>query len=193
MQSAGLRRIALAGSMLVLSAAPPSGQSADYYPLAVNSRWTYTVSTTGGFLGDQDGTSTTLVQATELVKGQRYFRVNTSFKNLPFPTESNLFRKTATALYRRLDDEDEVAMPLPLKVGLEWSTRGAGDVVLHHRVESLESVKLGTQTFENCFKIQHSSVQAKSFDYYAPNVGLIKTVGQAAGSRLEFTLATFRR
>jgi hypothetical protein len=165
---------------------------ADYYPLARSSRWTYSVVITGGLLGVQEGTSTTAVEGEEKAGGKTYFRVRTSFAKVTFPPDLLLLRKDRTGIYKLDAGREVLMMPLPLKPGLTWTTPGPQGELIQNRVEGPETVDLATDKFDNCLKVVRTSSSAKSADYYAPNVGLVKTVGQMAGSRLDFFLDAYK-
>jgi hypothetical protein len=189
-----LRRAGLGFCLLAALESPSTGQSAtDYYPLATGSRWTYSVIVTGGLFPFKEGSSVTTVEGEETHGGRRYFRVRTIFTGVGIPADLQLLRRGAEGIYKLESDREQLMMPLPLKPGLKWTTRGLREEVIRHVVDGSETVDLPSDSYQNCFKVTHTSISAKSSDYFAPGVGLVKTVGAVAGSKLEFFLDTYTR
>jgi hypothetical protein len=173
----------------------------DYFPLVDGARWEYT----GRFFASSGqqypGHATITVQGTTLIRGRRYFKYVTSgsFPSVPGgpPNQESVryYRVESGGIYYLPGDEtggeERLGMPLPLHAGDRWLS-GQVEVT----AESAGTVEAGGKKYADCLKLtyRHEGDPRTNDDYYAPGVGLVKSVftnKTPPESRSELTLESY--
>lgn len=155
----------------------------NYFPLADGAKWEYTgrfLSSTGG---QYPARATIRIEGTTLIRGRRYFKYVTSgdftgAPNAPTKLEQvRYYRAEAGGIYflsgDALDGAERLAMPLPITVGERWLS-GSVEVT----AESVGTIEIGARKYTDCLKLTYRQpgVPRANEDYYAPGVGLVKSV-----------------
>ncbi len=189
---------------LLLPTTPACARSVgkDYFPLSDGARWEYAGTFFASNGTQYPGHATITIQGTILIRGRRYFKYVTSgsFTGVPggpLNQESvRYYRVESGGLYYLPGDETEgeerLGMPLPLRAGDRWLS-GQVEVT----AESAGTVEAGWRKYEDCLKLtyRHEGDPRTNEDYYAPGVGLVKTVftnKTPPESRSELTLESYR-
>ena len=173
----------------------------DYFPLSDGSRWEY-AGTFFSSTGQQyKGSATITVQGTTLIRGRRYFKyvTSSSFPGVPnAPTGQEFvryYRVESGGVYYLPGDEAEgeerLGMPLPLRAGDRWLS-GQVEVT----AESAGVIEAGGKRYADCLKLtyRHEGDPHTNEDYYAPGVGLVRSVftnKTPPESRSELTLVGY--
>jgi len=170
---------------LLLTAPPacaqPIGKS--YFPLTDGSRWDYTgrFSSAGG--REFGIRATARVDGETLIDGKKYFKfvVASDFSGIPEIgrriEEVRYYRYGEDGLYFRRADEpdkaDRLELPLLVSAGVKWLS-GTTEV----QAERAGTISAGGRTYRNCLKVIYRGPDgARSTEnYYAPGVGVVKTV-----------------
>lgn len=165
---------------------PALAQADDYFPLDVGSKCTYAIEYIAFGVGGQKGRAASRIDGEETISGNSYYRLVTVYSGIPgAESETTFYRKTATGVFviqgKHKDHPEVLYLPLPLKVGLEWTTTLA-EMTIHNRVVSNETAQLFDKGFENSFKISfefdrktdQGISHVKGYKYLAPNTGLVK-------------------
>jgi hypothetical protein len=160
----------------------------DYFPLSGGAQY--------------PGHANIAVQGTTLIRGRRYFKYVTSASfpgvpNAPVNQEFvRYYRVESGGVYYLPGDETEgeerLGMSLPLHAGDRWLS-GKVEVT----AESAGTVEAGGKKYADCLKLtyRHEGDPRTNEDYYAPGVGLVKTVftnKTPPESRSELTLESYR-
>jgi len=188
----------------VLAAASACAQAGakNYFPLSDGARWEYAGRFFASTGAQYPGRAIIHIEGITLIRGRRYFKyvTSSSYPNVPNAPMNREFvryyRVEAGGIYFLLGDEpdgaERLGMPLPLRAGERWLS-GAVEVT----AESAGTVEAGGKKYADCLNLTspHEGDPRTNEDYYAPGVGLVKSVyinKTPPESRSELTLESYR-
>src|ERR1044072_8612580 len=191
------------GLCLVLATSSTCAQTGrkNYFPLVNGAKWEYTgrfIPATGG---QYPARATIHIEGMTLIRGRRYYKYVTSSDfpgapNTPAKQEHvRYYRAEAGGIYflpdNDLDGVERLGMPLPIRLGERWLS-GAVEVT----AENAGTVEAGGHKYENCIKLTYRQpgIPRTNEDYYAPGVGLVKSIYTNATppqSTIELTLESY--
>jgi hypothetical protein len=154
-------------------------QSADYFPLAIGSKWDYEVTYTLPLLGTHQVSGTVEVAETCRRAGFDWTRVRRTSADAPISVDSNaLFRITDDGIYQLPDtwrqNEPALFLPKTLKKGQEWSVR-AGDLAGTATLVDFESIGCSNVEYDGCLHIRAVSPDGGQADrWFARGVGMVR-------------------
>jgi hypothetical protein len=140
---------------------------------------------------EYEGKQISRVENEETLNGKKYFKTVTTvtgdlqkiLSRLGGRTEFTSYeRRTDEALYLVDDDKHKdipeyIYFPIPLEIGKKWTAQTPYGIE-SSEVETIETVELSSGKYENCLKVHRirgiGNERVESFDYLAPNIGLIK-------------------
>lgn len=187
--------------VLATTAACAQAGVKNYFPLADGAKWEYIGRVLPATGGQYPTRATIRIEGTTLIRGHRYYKYVTSgdFTGIPnAPTkleQVRYYRAEANGIYflpsNDLDGAERLAMPLPIPVGERWLS-GSVEVT----AERVGTVEAGGHKYANCLKLTYKQpgVPRTNEDYYAPGIGLIKTVyinATPPQSTIELTLESY--
>ena len=200
-----LEKFSIFSLCLLLAAAPACARTVgkDYFPLPNGAKWEYV-----GRFSSASGRkfsirATARVDGEMLIEGKKYFKfvVTSDFTGVPEISrrleEVRYYRYGEDGLYfRRGNDPDQVdrlELPLPVSAGAKWLS-GAIEV----QAERAGTVRAGGREYRDCLKVIYREANgARSTEnYYAPGVGVVKTVyvnTTEPKSVIELTLDRYER
>lgn len=179
------RRLCIITLCIMLVAPPACARVGgnDYFPLADGSKWEY-----AGHFSSTSGRefsirATARVDGETLIEGKKYFKfvVTSDFSGVPDIgrklEEVRYYRYGEDGLYFRRgnepDKEDRLELPLPVSAGVKW-LNGTTEV----QAERAGIVQAAGREYRECLKVTIKGPDgARSVEnYYAPGVGVVKTV-----------------
>lgn len=189
--------------LLVVSPACASAVEKDYFPLADNSRWTYT-----GIYKYADGRQVPMranarVEGRIIIRGKEYFKyvISPEFVGVPnapkLPENVRYYRVGADGVFllpgRNPDGPELLELSLPVRPGIRWLNGDAEAVA-----ESAGTMKAGGREYADCLKVSYrSSDGSVGTEYYlAPGVGVIRASFASNGEQkamMELTLEEYKR
>lgn len=154
-----------------------------YFPLSDGAKWEYAgrFSSAGG--REFSVRATARVDGETLIEGKKYFKlvVTTDLSGVPDigrrMEEVRYYRYAEDGLYFRPGNDpnskDRLELPSPVSAGVKW-LNGTTEV----RAESAGTVQAGGRQYKDCLKVIIKGADgARSVEnYYAPGVGVVKTV-----------------
>lgn len=190
---------------LLITVSPACARAAgkDYFPLADNSKWTYT-----GTYRYADGRQVYMranarVESRIIIRGKEYFKyvispVFVGVPNAPKLSENvRYYRVGAGGIFllpgRNPDGPELMELALPVRPGVRWLNGDAEALA-----ESAGTMKAGGREYANCLKVSYrSSDSSVGTEYYlAPGVGIIKAsfVNKSEPKAvMELTLEEYKR
>jgi hypothetical protein len=156
----------------------------DYFPLRQGSKWEYDYELQVGLRPVQKGAMVVRIDGEEKIDGKTYLRVTDVITGIPgMDSEVGHVRSGEGGVYSRdkKTGEEELLLPRPAPVGKEWTwTHKTKQGKTTNRVEAIEDVPLIDQTYRKCLKVHSTSSgedgETKGDAYYAPGIGVIKSV-----------------
>jgi hypothetical protein len=183
------------------SACAQTGRNS-YFPLTDGAKWEYAgrfSSASGREFGVR---ATARVDGETLIEGKKYFKlvVTTDLSGVP-----NMGRQEEVRYYRYAEDglyvrpgsdpngKDRLELPTPVSAGVKWLS-GTTEV----KAESAGTVQVGGRQYKGCLKviIKGADGARSAENYYAPGVGVVKTVyvnTTEPRSIVELTLENYER
>lgn len=173
---------------LVLSTTPACARAGgkDYFPLADGAKWEYEGRSSSADGKEFNLRATVNVDGETLIGGKKYFKLVTSTDvDTPAPPEARkhldgvrYYRVASDGIYFRPGDNDPdkpdvLELPLPVPLGVRWLS-GTNEA----RAERAGTISAGGREYRDCLKVSFnfSGGTRSSEDYYAPGVGIVKTV-----------------
>jgi hypothetical protein len=155
----------------------------NYFPLSDGAKWEY-----AGYFSSVGGKefgvrATARVDGQTLIEGKKYFKlvVTTDLSGVPDigrrMEEVRYYRYAEDGLYFRPggdpNSKDRLELPSPISAGVKW-LNGTTEV----KAESAGTVQIEGRQYQDCLKvIIKGANDARSVEnYYAPGVGVVKTV-----------------
>jgi hypothetical protein len=169
-----------------------------YYPLTKGDQWVYV----GGISGNLTDTITYKVAKRELLpKGNTAWKVARSWKE-PTRSKTDTFYtgrvgEDVVVYLSKYDPDPDVILKFPLKVGKKWvSAKITADQNRESIVKGVESVTVPKGTFHECIVIESKDVMPDTVlrvirDWYAPDVGRVKSVMEARSDVYEMQLLDY--
>ena len=190
--------VLLLGVSLGSSAEVPADDN--YLPLSKGAEWTMDAELVSPEGGITKATAKRLVGDEVERNGKIYHRTHTWIEGAPFKFEySKLTRKDATGFYsideREENGTEQMEVKLPLKVGEQWE-RQAGGILMKESIVGIETVTVGSKTYENCYHIRSAAADGSYVEDYweAPNVGSVKSQSSyKVGSKNLLTIRKFKK
>jgi hypothetical protein len=188
--------VALCVSASSLSAA----DEASYIQLKLGAEWTMDAQLMSAKGSSLPAVGRRVIEEEVEKGGKKYLRERTwmEMDGKKVGEYTKLLRKDGTGLYSIIEGQDDAAekreIVLPLKVGQSWEFT-VRDLVVKCTVIDLETVTIGSKTYENCFHLRSSSADGKYVEDYweAPVDGSIKSeVTYADGTKIVLTLKEFK-
>jgi hypothetical protein len=179
------RRLCVFSLYLLLTVVPACARvsAKDYFPLADGSKWEYTGRFSSASGREFNVRATARINGETLIEGNKYFKlvVTTDLSGVPDVgrqlEEVRYYRYAEGGLYFRPgsdpDSKDRLELPSTVSAGVKWLS-GTTEV----RAENAGTVQAEGRQYKNCLKVIIKSVgSARSVEnYYAPGVGVVKTV-----------------
>jgi hypothetical protein len=179
------QRLCVFGLYLLLTIAPACARASakDYFPLADGAKWEYTGRFSSASGREFNVRATARVDGETLIEGNKYFKlvVTTDLSGVPDVgrrlEEVRYYRYAEGGLFFRTgsdpDSKDRLELPSPVSAGVKWLS-GTTEV----RAESAGTVQAGGRQYKNCLKVIINGADgARTVEnYYAPGVGIVKTV-----------------
>lgn len=199
MENSNLRLIfLLVVSTLALTSCIPrattqSVSEDDYFVFSEGSRWVYTVKYVHPTAGVKKAMKTYAIDGKEMIRGHEYYRyVGISGAGSRAKITVSYYRKTNEGIYRIAAAHKEMSEHLlyrfPLEIGRSW-TVNTPEGERHYTVESIETVYLPKNKYEDCVKIcwegSYESRPYKGCTYAARGVGDVKVIYELGGIRYE--------
>lgn len=170
---------------IVLATTPACAQCVgkNYFPIADGAKWEYTGRFSSASGKEFNIRATARVDGETLINGRRYFKFMTASD---LPTEVGVRSLTEDVRYYRLaedgiyfrlsnttDKPDLLEIPLPIPVGVKWLS-GTTEA----QAERAGTIRVRGRNYTDCLKITFKVAGGTrtTENYYAPNVGIIKTV-----------------
>lgn len=189
--------------LLTISPACASAADKDYFPLADNSRWSYT-----GTYQYADGKQVSMranarVEGRIIIRGKEYFKyvISPEFVGVSdapkLPENLRYYRVGAEGIFllpgRNPDGPELLELSLPVRPGVRWLNGDAEAVA-----ESAGTMKVGGREYADCLKVRYrSSDGSVGTEYYlAPGVGIIRaSFASNSGPKtvMELMLEEFKR
>jgi hypothetical protein len=189
--------------LLAGSSACASAAGKDYFPLADNSKWTYT-----GTYKYADGRQVPMranarVEGRIIIRGKEYFKyvISPGFVGVPnapkLSENVRYYRVGADGIFllpgRNPDGPELMELALPTRPGVKWLNGDAEALA-----ESAGTVKAGGREYADCLKVRYrSSDGSVETEYYlAPGVGIIKASfvnSNEPKAVMELTLEEYKR
>lgn len=169
--------------LLTIAPACARASAKDYFPLADGAKWEYTGRFSSASGREFSVRATARVDGETLIEGNKYFKlvVTTDLSGVPDVgrrlEEVRYYRYAEGGLYFRPgtdpDSKDRLELPSTVSAGVKWLS-GTTEV----RAESVGTVQAEGRQYKNCLKVIIKGVgSARSVEnYYAPGVGVVKTV-----------------
>ncbi len=177
----------------------------DYFPMSKGMRWEYSVQMLVPLVGTVKGKAICRVDGIENIKGKKYFKL--VFVPLEIPgaeTEIEYCRKTKHGIYiidsKYMDRPEELDIPFPTEIGSSWMEQIPieGEFKKFNcRIEGFETLTLIDKEYKNCLKIRREAEgwmeKIEIIEYYAVNVGLVKSIFKGNGAIMEINLEKYHR
>lgn len=171
----------------------------DYFVFSEGSRWEYRVKYVHPIAGVREAVQTHTIDGKEIIRENEYIRVVIIGYEPSRTTKSvSYYRKTNEGIYRIAGTNK--AMPehltyrFPIEVGRSW-TVNAPEGKRYHTVESIETVCLPENNYEDCVKIcwegSYKSRPYKGCTYKARGVGDVKLNYEIGGIKYEMILGQY--
>jgi hypothetical protein len=155
----------------------------NYFPLSEDAKWEYAghFSSAGG--KEFGVRATARVDGQTLIEGKKYFKlvVTTDLSGVPDigrrMEEVRYYRYAEDGLYFRPggdpNSKDRLELPTPVSAGVKW-LNGTTEV----KAENAGTVQAGGRQYKDCLKviIKGADGTRSVENYYAPGVGVVKTV-----------------
>jgi hypothetical protein len=176
--------------------------SADYFPLSDGFLLTYLAEVSHKGDPPRFGIAKTTVEGRETIRGKEYYKVLLRITGIREMSEPVLrYCRQSSDAWQEVDAKhksdptfEAVALPLPPQAGVRWD-KETPEERSNWRVEGTETVSLLGKQYPNCLRIAYERWLKDEPEYFetghcflAPNIGLIKQVASAAGTRISFTL-----
>jgi hypothetical protein len=160
---------------------------ADYFPLHDGAKWEYDFEYRLGLQGAQKGNLVRRVDGKELINGKSYFKVTSAAFGIPgMDAQTDYLRRDekGTHLLSKDREREDLILPEPIEVGKEWTITREGKQE-RIRIEGKEDVHLIDKVYKGCVKVQTISNDGEATTYYAPDVGVVKTVSSRSVQGIE--------
>lgn len=189
--------------LLAVSSACARAAGKDYFPLADNSRWTYS-----GTYRSVDGRQVSMranarVEGRIIIRGREYFKyvISPEFVGVPnapkLPENMRYYRVGADGIFllpgRNTDGPELMELALPARPGVRWLNGDAEALA-----ENAGTIKTGGREYADCLKVRYrSSDGSVGTEYYlAPAVGIVKASfvnNSEPKAVIELTLEEYKR
>ncbi len=169
--------------LLNVSLACASHRHMDYFPLSDGAKWEYVGRFSSASGREFSIRVTARVDGETLIEGKKHFKfvVTSDFSGVPEIgrriEEVRYYRYTEDGLYFRRgndpDKADRLELPLPVSAGAKWLSG-----VIEVQAERAGTVVAGGREYRDCLKVIYRGANGtrNTENYYAPGVGVVKTV-----------------
>jgi len=182
------------GVLWIAASTMSCGGAPDYTPKPKSGAVShYTIQFQAILVGAQTGKATARVMGEETINGKTYKKTIVAFTGIAGLDQTTAYnRYDADGEYeidgKHRDIPEYLVMPLPIAVGKAWSAM-TGDGKKNFKAESIEAVLINDKTYDACLKVTYmmdGGVQGT--DYYAPGVGLVKSIFNSGLANVTLTL-----
>ena len=182
-----------------LTTAGAKQEGEDYFPMSDGARWEYSTI----FCADgncNEGQLTSLIDGEETINGKKYFK-GVSVGDGASEKKISYNRKGKEGIFslseKHKDKPEQLVMPLPLTTGKTWTFQSYEPFLAtnENSVVEKETVHLHDKKYDNCFKVSTKGLfeegalkgtKVEVTTYYAPNVGLVKSVLRDPSNKITF-------
>jgi hypothetical protein len=179
------QRLCVFALYLLLTIAPACARASakDYFPLADGAKWEYTGRFSSASGREFSIRATARVDGETLIDGKKYFKLVVTLDLSGVPDigrrmeEVRYYRSDGDGLYFRPGNDphsqDRLELPSAVSAGVKWLS-GTTEV----KAESAGTVQIGSRQYKDCLKVViRGNDGARGVEnYYAPGVGVVKTI-----------------
>lgn len=186
--------------MCVSVASLSAAEDASYIQLKLGAEWTMDAQLTSAKGSTLPAIGRRVIEEGIEKNGKKYLRERTwlEMNGEKAGEYTKLLRKDDTGIYSIFEGQEEAVekreIALPLKVGESWEFT-VRDRVVKCTVIGLETVTIGSKTYENCFHLRSSGADGNYVEDFweAPVVGSIKSeISYGDGTKVILTLKEFK-
>lgn len=200
-----MKRLLFLIPLIIIIGCPWFKQEEDYFPLAVNNKWEYSLLQTATSAGTTDtmmiGTLQREITGKDKISDEDVFVLITKDSVRLFDPTDTIIKSIDTAYIRETKDliltyETKTATPettlkLPLKKDKTWTTKLPADTVIY-TVKDQEDITVPAGTYKKCWKIERKSKTADvPFNIWlADGTGMVKASaeGTVQGATIKFLI-----
>ncbi len=199
------RHLLLMPLIIIIIGCPWFKQEEDYFPLAVNNKWEYSLLQTATSAGTTDtmiiGTFQREITGKDKIGNEDVFVIITKDSLRHFDPTDTIIKRIDTAYIRETKDliltyETKTATPettlkLPLKKNKTWTTKLPTDTVIY-TVKDQEEITVPAGTYKKCWKIEKkTTIDNVPFNIWlADGTGMVKVFAEATaqGETIKFLI-----
>jgi len=176
-------------------------QTKNFFPEnKVGTTQEYSIEVQSPFSGNQTGKVTTRLVGEETINNKKYYRIVTAFSGMPGLDQQVGYERWAADGVYAIDGQHKATpeyldFPQPVGIGKKWISNDP-DGKKEEEAVSLETVLIGDKTYDGCLKVSYKQQTPNGImegtEYYAPGVGLVKSVAHGGGTNITMTLQKAR-
>ena len=189
----------VSATILFYVAAYSQQRGENYNPISVRAQWEYSVEFYSADVGSQKGKAITTVEGMEEINGKKYFKEVTRYigiNGLPPQVSFSRIASNGTYTIEKTENKEFLSFPFPIAIGSTWTVRNP-DGEIEYRAEGTETLELYRQKYNDCLRISfHGKIKTGSIDglqYYARNVGCVRTFVKTGVLRMEILLEKYQK